>query len=198
MIIPRPGKIAYLELGLILLVALLTEIAMLIIVDVLHQNPNFAANIYTTLTLPIGVLLYRHRSNWKNKNLIAGLIIVSFLIFALGNLFINGLYHFNSYSETLSAVYFIVLAIAYFYLLIQELPTESITKLPMFWINAAVLIYNSGNFFIYLSGEYLITVLKDDMVDPWMFHNFFGLVFYSILWYAMLLIRSEYLKRSKQ
>jgi hypothetical protein len=62
----------------------------------------------------------------------------------------------------------------------------------MFWISTAMLIYHSGTFLMYLATDYLVQVLNNDMIAYWMIHHSIGLIYYSILWYALLLIRSEH------
>ena len=195
MTIPKRGKKDYLELGLLLCLALITEITTLVIIRVFHSNPNAAGNIYGLLNFPLAALLYRRRINLKNKNVIAFVSIAIYVGFSLINMIINGLFAFNTYTIVFEGACFIVMSLAYFYVLVQELPTESISKLPMFWINTGNLVYYAGTFVITLSTHYLIEALNNDLSGVWMFHNFLGLIFYSILWYGMLLIRSEYLKR---
>jgi len=198
MITPKSGRKEFKELGIILWMSLLTEIITVLGWYVLHLNVNLIGNIFNILNLPVAVLLYRHRINWKNKNTLAYLIVIPFMLFGVIDLFlIQGFLNFNSYTTSLAAVCFIVISLAYFYFLIQELPTESITRLPMFWINTANLIYYSGTFFLYLSFDYLVNVLKDNTIGTWLVHNFLGLIFYPILWYALLLIRSEYRRQSQ-
>ena len=193
---PKEGKAQIIELGLILWVALLTEITSLIIIQIIHDNPNFTGSLYNVVNFPLGVLLYRRYIDWKQKNLVAALLIILFLIFALTNLFLGGLNGLNSYTSALAGAGFIIMSITYFYMLIRELPTESITKLPMFWISTANLIYYSGIFFLDLMADYLISVMNDSLTSYWQIHNFLGLAFYAILWYGMLLLRSHPLKRS--
>ena len=195
MTIPRQGKKEYLELGLWLWLALIIEITTLVTYRVFHSNPNAASNVYGLLNFPLAVLLYRRRVSWKNKNIIAAIPIAGYMLFDLSNILREGMFAFNTYVMVLEAACFIVMSIAYFYVLIRELPTESISKLPMFWINTSNLIYYSGTFVITLSSDYLIEVLNNDLSGVWIFHNFLGLIFYSIFWYGMLLIRSEYQKK---
>ena len=46
----------------------------------------------------------------------------------------------------------------------------------MFWINTAILIYFSGNLFLFIFNTYLVSVLKDDLVVYWSFHNLLYLI----------------------
>jgi hypothetical protein len=194
---PKQGKRDYLELGLILALALVSEIASFLIHRVFHANPNSTGNIYAMLNFPLAVLLYRRRIAWTNKTTIAFLVIVPFILASGINLALHGISDFNSFGFAMEDACYIILSVIYFFILINDLPTESITRLPMFWINTANLIYYSGIFLITLSSDYLIKVLGNDMILPWIFHNFLGVVFYSMLCYAMLLIRSTSPKGSE-
>ena len=51
-------------------------------------------------------------------------------------------------------VYFIPLSIYLFYQLINDQPTDNIRRFPVFWVNTAVLIYFSGNFFLFLAYSF--------------------------------------------
>jgi hypothetical protein len=120
-----------------------------------------------------------------------------YVLFGLINLFfVQGPYGHTSYTSSLRAVCLIVIALTYFYVLIQQLPTESITKLPMFWINTGILIYYSGTFFMNLTADYLINVLNNTLITYWMAYYFFGYVYYPMLWYALLLARAEHRKHT--
>jgi hypothetical protein len=195
MTIPKPGRREFATLGALLITVLLTEVITGIGAHVVHTNMNLVINISELLTFIMIVLMYKKQIHWKNTNTIAYVIIAGYLLFGLVNLFfIQGLRQYNSYTWSVSNVCIIVTSLTYFYVLIQQLPTESITRLPMFWINAAMLIYYSGTFVVYLATDYLVNVLKNDLITTFYFHHFLGLIFYSILWYALWLIRQEHLK----
>lgn len=198
MITPNRGKQQFLELGLIFCLTLAAEAIVTIGYYAFQTSMNLVYNIFNLLTLPVAVLLYRRRISWPNKNRIAAVVIVPFQLFGLVNLFfIQGITKYNSYTLVLASFLFIVISITYFFILIRELPTESISRLPMFWINSAVLIFYSGTFVIYLSADYLAHVLKNNMVATWLVHNFLGVIYYSILCYALWLIRAEYVKETR-
>ena len=81
----------------------------------------------------------------------------------------------NSYSDSISACVFIVLAVLFLYKLMKDLPTLEVYRLPMFWVNVAVLLYFAGNLFLFIISNYLVTVLKDKLLIYWTFHNFLGI-----------------------
>jgi hypothetical protein len=67
-------------------------------------------------------------------------------------------------------------ALYYFYWLLKELPTTRLHRLPMFWINAAHIIFYSGNIFLFGLTSYIVNVLKDNLLVYWMLHNALGLL----------------------
>ncbi len=66
---------------------------------------------------------------------------------------------------------FIGLAVVFFYRLMKDLPALEIQRLRMFWINTAILIYFSGNLFLFIFNDYLVSVLKNNLEVYWSFHN---------------------------
>jgi hypothetical protein len=114
------------------------------------------------------------------------IIAIVYLTFFLAELFTFQKGQLNSYSATLSSVVFIVFSVRYFYVLMRDLPTAQIQRLPMFWVNTAVLTYFAGSLFLFAMRSYLINVLKDDQTIYWSFHNFLNigknLLFAVALW----------------
>jgi hypothetical protein len=197
--IPKQGRRDYVELGLIIFLSSITSTAAEVGYYLYKTPGNFLSNIYHILNLPLIVLLYKKRIHWKTTNAIAYTIIISYLAFALINFFfIQGPQKFNSFTPALEAVLTIIISVTYFYVLIQQLPTQSITKLPMFWINSAMLIYRAGTFLSYLSADYLINVLGNNLIAYWFANHSLGLVFYAMLSYSMFLIRAEYSTARKE
>jgi len=78
----------------------------------------------------------------------------------------------------------IFFAISYFIYLLRQLPEEDLLKFPMFWINAAVVIFFSGVFVLSYFRDYIVLVLKDDTAGFWAFRNFFSTAYWLVLAYA--------------
>jgi hypothetical protein len=151
-------------------------------------SPRFAnvfGNIFGLAQFPLLLQIYyqafRPRSN-RTFFFFMGLLY-TVVFFAELVAFPKGL---NSYSTSITSLVFIILSVAYFYFLMVDLPTVHIQRLPMFWVNIAVLIYFAGNLFLFSLRHYLITELKDDQTIYWSFHNFLNigknLLFAVALW----------------
>lgn len=193
LIIPRQGRRQFVELGLILIVPLITETIAWIGILVFHTNMNLAPNILRLVNLPLVILLYRSQISWRNKNATAYILIAAFVVFALINLFfIQGPHGINSYTSSLASFCIVIMSMTYLFAHAPQLPAESGAKPPMYWINAAFLFYYCTTFFINLWVDYLVNVLQSNLIEIWTVHNCLGVFFYAMLCYALILIRAQY------
>ena len=114
-----------------------------------------------------------------------------FIVFALINLFFIQKTAGNSYSNFFHSAVMIVYCLSYFYVLIEDLPSLHVHQLPMFWFNSALLMFHAGNFFLFSFHDYLVNVLKNNLLIYWSFHNAL-----SILEHLIILIGLYYDLRS--
>lgn len=155
-----------------------------------HTNMNIAPNIFRLFNLPLVVLLYRKQTTWRNRDKFAYILIVGFELLALTNLFfLQGLHTINSYTSSLASFCIVLMSMTYLFGHDYQWSTESRTRLPMYWINIALLFYYCTTFFINLWVDYLVNVAQSNLIAIWMVHNGLGVIFYGILCYALMLIR---------
>lgn len=123
-------------------------------------------------------LLYVYYTIWKNgKNRIVYIsFALAYSLFFIAELSFNSQKQLNSYSITLTSLVFIYFSVRYFYLLMRDLPTDQIQRLPMFWVNTGVLTYFAGGLFLFAMRNYVITVFNDNQTTYWSFHNFLNIV----------------------
>ena len=98
-------------------------------------------------------------------------VVGTFAIFSVVNVLFIQKTAWNSYTYFLFGAILIVYCLLYFYVLIKDLPSLHVHHLPMFWINAAILIFHSGVFFLLSFMSYLVNVMKDNLLIYWTFHN---------------------------
>ena len=78
------------------------------------------------------------------------------ILFIVNYFFIQGYSVLNTYTITLSAIVFSALALSYFLYVLKKLPEVFVYRIPMIWINIAVLVYFSGNLLVFLFNDFLI------------------------------------------
>jgi hypothetical protein len=93
------------------------------------------------------------------------------IIFILDFFFLNGPYALNSYFHSLSAVAFILFSLLYFRNLLIELPVDFVYRMPMVWINLGILLYYSGNLFLFVLNNYFSNGMDGNQRLVWALHN---------------------------
>jgi len=84
------------------------------------------------------------------------LLSVLYIIYSLLNLvFLQGLYHFNSYSMLLGTVTIIIFVFFYFYDAFENQEPINLIKEPMFWISIGIFLFYLGDFTFNLMFPYL-------------------------------------------
>lgn len=196
LITPTPGKKYLRELGIILILGLISDIIGVGGYFIFRINMNIATSLFIISSTPLYFLLYQRLVGKRNVSAIIYMYTAIFMIFAFGNFFlIQGPHGVNSYTNTIASGSLIIMALAYFYLLTRELPAQSITQLPMFWVNTAVLIFYSGSFFLVLTTDYLINVLNSNMIIPLMIFHSIQIFHYVLIWVGLWLNREQHLAK---
>ena len=189
-ITPKAGREKFLLLFLALLFSFVNDITGFIGGKLLLLNMNISYTIGLLLIYPSYILFYKRQIKSKKIGQLLQLTVFLFISFTLANVFfIQGIVSNNSYTLSLRNFLLISISLIYFYILIKELPAESITRLPMFWINTAILIYFSGTFFQNLAADYMV-YLKSNLVATWTIKNFLGIIYYGMICAALWLNRS--------
>lgn len=110
---------------------------------------------------------------------IAGL----FLVFTIINsLFIQNIYHFNSYALVVESIIVIILALFTFIFLLNDTMKE--TGIPdiksLSWINTGLFIYYLSCLLIFYFGDAILSRFSKDLSGlTWIFHSFFSVVMYT-------------------
>lgn len=111
------------------------------------------------------------------------------VVFSINYFFIQGPYVLNSYSYSLSSIIFILLSLLYFRHLLIKLPVVFVERIPMIWITLSVLIYFSGNLFLFILNNYLTSGVDGNQRVMWIIHNILNIVknllFLMAIWQSL-------------
>jgi hypothetical protein len=147
-------------------------------------------NIY--FPVEIITLLFIYYYAFNNKKLSYTVLALCGIILIFYALTISKqLTSLNTNTETVRDFVMIICAMIYFFELLRDLPQQNVVRLPMFWINSAVLFYFSCTFMLSLSLDYLTGILKDNLIGYWTFRNFLRVVFCATICFGLWQAKRE-------
>ncbi|RYU96808.1 hypothetical protein [Emticicia agri] len=136
-----------------------------------------------------------HHKYWKIFIIVAACIFTFFSILEIPSGSITDIRtaFFNNYTYTASSLLVLVIVLAYFYQLLQDLKVENITKFPYFWVSVGLLFYFGGNLFVNL---FLIKAAKTTTQMSWGIINsalsiLFHLTIFLAFWYSKSLNKTQ-------
>lgn len=158
-----------LPLVILLIIALTSDLISLVFFK-LGMNSYLIVNLFLLLQFFLCFLLLLGKAQATTTGNIA--IAVGYtLLFFINLFFVQGMWKFNSYSNSLACLILMVLALRYLYSLLRDLPELFIHQLPYFWIAAAVLTYYAGNLLLFLTNNYLTLGIEGSHQIMWILHN---------------------------
>ncbi len=144
---------------------------------------NGVGTVYEYLEYAMILLLFQAQLAPHRKLPFILTIVVLIVIQTIETFAFRGVTDFHAISMAIFAIVVTVLVLAYFFKLMRSLPTVHIYYIPMFWISIGMLAFFTGNFFLYVVRDYLVKVMKDNMIFYWSLHNILGII--SYLFYAI-------------
>lgn len=161
---------------------------------VFRMNMNVVANIASIVDGPLLLAFYLDKIRSRPFSRFAWVMIVVLGFAGIVNfIFFQGISSPNSYTRVLGSLTIVLATLAYFNHLIKDPPRVSLTKVPMFWINALLLMYFAGVFTATLATDYVINVLDEKdyktWIATWTIHNFIGAATYFGLAWILFLVR---------
>jgi hypothetical protein len=148
------------------------------------SNVPLGNTFYLLQTL---LLLYCFKSSYVGAWPTIRITGIVFAIFFIVNLtLIQGFQILNTYTVASSSVIFIIICLSYFGYLMKEMPVTHVHRTPMVWINIAILLYYSGNLFLFVTNNFFTFGISGNHRTTWILHNFLNitknLIFVVALW----------------
>lgn len=95
------------------------------------------------------------------------------------------LLHFNSWQRLAESVLILGLVLLYFYRVIRELVIVHLEREPLFWVSVGLLLYFSGNVFIFVSSNYVLQHSTALSLRMWDIHAILYMVLYGFYIWAL-------------
>lgn len=129
-------------------------------------NIEWLSNLYmvvnfTILTIYVGLPL--SKSNQQKLYVVAGIIAIIFSVYCIQ----HSVFLFNGLGLSMLNFTSVLFGMYALYCMLQELRVEKIQQSEYFWANVSFIIYNSGNFLLFLFHDYLLAEKKEILILLW-------------------------------
>ncbi len=160
-------------LGILIVISAFTELVSFSIA--MRESGNlYLLHIYTIIQFTLLTLIYRSTLRKLFLPIFSSAIIVLFVCVAiLAAAYIDGVTFFNSVARVVESLLVLTYVLGFFVLTLRELRVRYLEKEPLFWISTALLIYFSGNLFIFILYNY--SLRHDISALVW------GIIIHSVL-----------------
>lgn len=141
------------------------------------------------------LLGYVYLQNFKQlswKRFSKGIMLLFPAVAILNILFVHSIWEFNSYMRMLESILLVILSLYWFYRVFQDLEIEKLTEHPMFFINSGVLLYFSGNFFIFTYYNIMSALDGQIMNEIWHIHSVLNITYNLLYGVALWKMRANY------
>lgn len=148
------------------------------------RNSMPAGHIYFPLSILIlGLFYILSIKDFINRKIVIGTIVIFEILSIVNLIFIQNIHQFPNIIAAIGALIIIAFSIIYFSKVMTEAKIKKLSDEPMIWINTALLIYFSANFFFYILFN--LNVEFDIEFAKRIHAFFFG---FNILLYALIII----------
>lgn len=116
-------------------------------------------------------------------------IVLTFMLVSI--IFWQPLDVYNSYGKTVESAFLLCFAIGWFYKVFVDQTIRRLETHPVFWINAAVLIYFSGSFLLFVTNNFLQEIPVIEFFEAWALHGIFIMIHYLFISIGLWLIQDK-------
>jgi hypothetical protein len=119
-------------------------------------NNMFIFNIYGIIEAILLIEFYKRFLNQFFQSKVHLILITLFTLLFIYNTFLSHKFkNIDNISTSIESIIFILYALISFYFILKNLVFENLYHTPFFWINTAILLYFSGNLFLFTFSSYL-------------------------------------------
>ncbi|MBC7865708.1 MAG: hypothetical protein IAF38_22225 [Bacteroidia bacterium] len=120
-------------------------------------NNLFVFHVFTPAEFILLSAVYYFKSEKKGVKIALIIVSILFLILAfVDSFFFELLSSVDSISSATESLVLMLYSLFFFYSLLKKLEYKNLFDNPMFWFNSGVLIYFSGNFFLFIFSNYML------------------------------------------
>ena len=150
------------------------------LLDIKNNMP--LGHFYITVSFIFLALFFLYElKGFVSKKIIAGIIMLYVLFSTYIILFIQSYLDYPSISGAVSALLLVSFAILLYANVMREGKIKVLSDSSLIWINSAVLIYYSGNFFFYILFNFILHYSREFLIKTLNFFSVLNFIFYILL-----------------
>lgn len=145
------------------------------------DSPLPFGHVYISISLLLLGMFYRYGLDGYISKKVIWVIIIIFEIFAILNVFfIQNFYSYPSYSGAAGALILIGFSVLLFAKIMAEGKIKKLKDSPIVWLNTAVLVYYTSNFFYYMLFNILSEYFMELHTQTILIFRVFNIFFYVL------------------
>lgn len=139
----------------------------------------YLINLFTVVECTMLSLFYLKIFTTKKYSIIIYVLLFCFYsIFVYDFIFLHNFNRMNIFSIIVESFILIGFSLLYFYELAKKMEYVSILSNPLFWVNSSILIYFSGNLFLFIFSNY---ILNHSYNRLWNIHSVLNIIYNTLL-----------------
>lgn len=146
-----------------------------------HFNTAYFLRIYTILEFILLSFFFIYIVNLKSLKVGMKVMIVLFTAVAIFDALFQGIMSMDSISIAVESIVFILYSIIAFFLLMKDTTYLNILSASRFWMITAIILYFSGNLFLFVFSNHLLLHTPDSFNKLWAINSVLSILFYSLI-----------------
>ena len=164
----------------LLLISLVVDVSC-IILGAKGVNNMFLMNAFLPIEFLFIVVFYKRFFDSFLKSIIHYLVLFLFFILLSFEAFVMRINGTFNYSNSVEFIILIIYSLISFLFIMKNLVYNNLLETPFFWINSSVLIYFSGNLFLFIFSRYVQTHYRSDFKSLFAIHSILHIIYYSLI-----------------
>lgn len=153
-------------------------------------NNMIIMNSYVLVEGILFLLIYKKVFAPRSETLINTLLIAHIVLMIICLIFVNGFFAFPVIPRIFMAMVFTMLSLIWFIRLFRDMEIENLSEHPMFYVNAAALLYFAGTSFIFTFNNFFDN--NDINNSLWQIHSILNITYNTLFGVALWKMRVRY------
>lgn len=159
-------------------------------------NNIFISHLYVPIELFLMLLYFRAQFSGVVKTLIGVVGIVFVVGSIIDSTLIHSPFEMNDISRTVECIILIAVSLLTWGRIMKTMEASRLIDLPLFWINAAVLVYFSAITLLFIFSKSILSASSELAMWIWSVHLVFMTVYYSLFSIGLWKIRPKTISRN--